>query len=245
MADSPRYHEPRSLSFFFPAYNEEGNLTPMVDAALRVLPALVQEHEIIIVDDGSGDGTQAEGKRLAEIHPTVMYVRHQVNRGYGEAIRTGLQNSTLEAVAYTDGDQQFDLAELSRLLDQFADADVVAGYRIKRADPVHRRFIAWTYNRVLRAAFGIKVRDVDCAFKLIRRETIDAVHPDSGGAFFSAEFLLRAHNQGYRVVEVGVTHLPRTVGKPKGATPRVILRTFAEMYRLKRKLGGRLVRRGT
>jgi hypothetical protein len=124
------------------------------------------------------------------------------------------------------------------LLDLYPNADVVAGYRVKRADPAHRLFIAWTYNRVLRAVFGLDVRDVDCAFKLIRRQAAEAVRPDSGGAFFSAEFLLRAHDQGLRVVEVGVTHLPRRVGKPKGATPRVILRTFAEMYRLKRRLAG-------
>ena len=220
------------MSFFFPAYNEAGNVTPMVEAALEALPGFAPEIEVIIVDDGSRDGTEEEGRRLQDQHPGVRYVRHETNRGYGEALRTGLREATGDVVFWTDGDQQFDLRELDRLWPLLKGFDVVAGYRIKRADPAHRLFIAWTYNRVLRLLFGLRTRDVDCAFKVVKRAVAESVSPRSGGAFFSAEFLLRARQAGYRVAEVGVDHYPRTVGSPKGATPAVILRTFREMFAL-------------
>ena len=225
---------PTSLTYFFPAYNEAGNLGPMVKQALQVLPGFVDRFQVVIVDDGSTDGTAAEADALAAAHPEVKVEHHPTNRGYGEAIRTGIKASDGDVIAYTDGDRQFDLAELSLLWPELEDADVVVGYRIKRADPPHRLFIAWTYNRLLRLVFGLRVRDVDCAFKLIRREVADAVDPDAGGAFFSAEFLLRARHLGFTVVEVGVHHYPRVVGSPKGATPAVILRTVREMMALRR-----------
>jgi Glycosyltransferases involved in cell wall biogenesis len=227
---------PTSMTFFFPAYNEEGNLAPMVEKALEVLPGFVSEFDIVIVDDGSRDGTEAEARALEAKHPEVRYVRHPVNRGYGEALRSGFKASRGEVAFYTDGDQQFDLEELHQAWPVLAGADVVAGYRIKRADPPHRLFIAWTYNHVIRVLFSLRMHDVDCAFKLVRREVVEAVEPTSGGAFFSAEFLLRAHHQGFRVVEVGVHHYPRTVGKPKGATPKVILRTVRDMLALRGSL---------
>ena len=222
-----------SLSFFFPAYNEAGNVTPMVESALKILPRFTDHLEVIIVDDGSQDGTEEEGRRLQELHPGVRYVRHDVNLGYGEALRTGIKTATGDLVFWTDGDQQFDLEELEKLLPLLESADVVVGYRIKRADPAHRLFIAWTYNHLLRMVFGLRSRDVDCAFKVVKKEVADMVSPDSGGAFFSAEFLLRARQAGYRVSEVGVHHYPRTVGSAKGATPAVILRTFREMFALR------------
>ena len=227
---------PGSLTYFFPAFNEAGNLGPMVDQALKVLPNFADSFQVVIVDDGSTDGTAAEADALAAAHPEIKVEHHPTNRGYGEAIRTGIKAGTGEAIAYTDGDRQFDLGELSLLWPELEDADVVVGYRIKRADPPHRLFIAWTYNHLLDLVFGLKVRDVDCAFKLIRREVAEAVDPDAGGAFFSAEFLLRARHLGFKVVEVGVHHYPRVVGSPKGATPAVILRTVREMMALRRKL---------
>jgi len=234
--DSASKGLPTSITFFFPAYNEEGNLAPMVAKALEVLPGFVPQFDIVIVDDGSRDGTEAEARALEAKHPEVRYVRHAVNRGYGEALRSGFKASRGEVAFYTDGDQQFDLAELRQAWPVLAGADVVAGYRIKRADPPHRLFIAWTYNHLIRVLFSLRMHDVDCAFKLVRREVVEAVEPTSGGAFFSAEFLLRAQHQGFRVVEVGVHHYPRTVGKPKGATPRVILRTVRDMLALRRLL---------
>lgn len=230
------YTPPSSLTFFFPAYNEEGNLTPLVEEALQVLPEYTRDLEILIVDDGSRDGTETEARELATMHPEVQYIRHPENRGYGEAVRTGLTSATKEAVFFTDGDRQFHLDELSLLWPLLASADVVAGYRIRRADPPHRMFIAWTYNKLIRVMFRLRVHDVDCAFKLMRTEVARQVRPESGGAFFSAEFLLRARHQGFRVVEVGVHHYPRQLGRPKGATPAVIMRTVRDMLALRRKL---------
>jgi len=230
---------PASITYFFPAYNEEGNLTPTVEYARQVLPRLTRTYEVVIVDDGSIDGTEAEGRALAERFPEVRYVRHPVNRGYGEALRTGLREARHDAVFYTDGDQQFDLQEVEGVWPLLRGADIVAGFRRKRADPAHRLFIAWTYRQVLRLLFGLNVRDVDCAFKVMRATVARRVEPKSGGAFFSAEFLLRARHLGYSIAEVGVTHYPRKLGKPKGATPAVILRTFREMFALRRELSRR------
>ena len=224
------------LSYFFPAYNESGNLRPTVESALDVLPRFAADFEIIVVDDGSTDGTAADAERLVELHPQVRVAHHATNRGYGEALRTGLRAAEGDVIVYTDADQQFDLAELKLLWPLLEGADLVAGYRIKRADPPHRLFIAWTYNRLLRLVFGLRMHDVDCAFKLMRREVADTVDPGAGGAFFSAEFLLRARHVGFKVVEVGVHHYPRLVGKSKGATPAVILRTVREMLVLRREL---------
>ncbi|MFN2465395.1 MAG: glycosyltransferase family 2 protein, partial [Candidatus Dormibacteria bacterium] len=209
----------RRLSYFFPAYNEAGNVTPMVEEALRVLPRFAPELEVIIVDDGSHDGTEEEGRRVAAANPRVRYIRHEANRGYGEALRTGITAATGEVVFWTDGDRQFDLNELERLWPELAANDLVVGYRIRRADPPHRRVIARTYNTVLRLVFGLRTRDVDCAFKLVKRSVLERVEPLSGGAFFSAELLLRARQAGFTVVEVGVNHFPRRVGTAKGATP--------------------------
>jgi glycosyltransferase involved in cell wall biosynthesis len=204
---------------------------------MEVLPGFVDDFEVVIVDDGSRDGTGEQGRALAAENPRVRYVRHEANRGYGEAVRTGMLSATKEAIFFTDGDQQFDLADLGTLWPLLAERDVVVGYRIHRADPPHRLLIAFTYNRVLRLLFGLRTRDVDCAFKLFRAEVARQVSPQSGGAFFSAEFLLRAQHQGFRVGEVGVHHYPRKLGKPKGATIAVILRTFREMFALRRRLG--------
>ena len=216
----------------------------MVETALAVLPGFADELEVIIVDDGSNDDTENEGRRLADVHPQVRYVRHDLNRGYGEALRTGLKTASGDVVLWTDGDQQFDLRELHRLWPLLERGDVIAGYRIRRADPAHRLFIAWTYNRVLRVVFGLKTRDVDCAFKLVKKVVADSISPNSGGAFFSAEFLLRARRAGYQVVEVGVNHYPRKLGSAKGATPAVILRTFREMFALRRAFRERGTRPG-
>ena len=222
----------QTLSFFFPAYNEAGNITPMVETALKELPHYADSLEVIVVDDGSRDGTPEEMAGLVSLHPEVRYVRHETNRGYGEALRSGLSVATGDVVFWTDGDQQFDLQELRTLWPQLDNADVIVGYRIKRADAPHRLFIAWTYNHLLRLVFGLRTRDVDCAFKVVKRPVVDAVKPISGGAFFSAEFLLRARQAGFAITEVGVHHYPRTVGSSKGATPAVILRTFREMLAL-------------
>jgi glycosyltransferase involved in cell wall biosynthesis len=187
-------------------------------------------------------------RKFAVEHPQVRLVSHPENLGYGHAVRTGLSASRGDAVAFIDGDRQFHVSDLHLLIDVFADADLVAGRRIHRADPWHRLAIARVYKIVLDTFFGLHVKDPDCAFKLFSREIVEKVVPqlESRAAFVSPELLIRSKLGGYRLVEVPVPHHPRIAGRPKGAPPKVILRTISELVRLRRSLRGAAVdARGT
>lgn len=194
------------------------------------------------MDDGSTDDTSAVVRRAAETEPRVRLVAHPMNLGYGHAVRSGLAHSRGDAAAFVDGDRQFRIADLGLLFERFDEADIVAGMRIHRADGWRRLLIARVYHVVLAATFGLRLHDVDCGFKLYRRKVIDEIVPqlESGGAFVSAELLIRARSAGYRIVEVAVPHHPRVAGRSKGATPRVIARTFGEIFRLRRNLRERV-----
>ena len=239
------------LSYFFPAHNEEANLEGLVEEALATLPTIADTFEIIAVNDGSKDGTAAIADRLAEEHPDVVrVVHHAVNRGYGGALRSGFEASRYDLLCFTDGDRQFRVADLARLTSRMAEADapdVVVGYRIKRADPFIRIAYARTYKLANRIFFGLRVKDVDCACKLFQREALDGVRVESGGAFFSAELLIRTLKKGRTIVEVGVPHYPRTAGSPTGAKPSVIWRAVKDFWMLRLRLWAnrdRALRRG-
>ncbi len=225
------------LSYFFPAHNEEANLEGLVEEALAVLPTLAETFEIIAVDDGSRDRTPAIADALAAAHPGVVRaVHHEVNQGYGAALRSGFGAARYELVAFTDGDRQFRVEDLGRLTARMAEGDapdVVAGYRIKRADPLIRTIYAKAYRLANRIFFRLRVTDVDCACKLFRREALDGLRVESGGAFFSAELLIKLRAAGRSVVEVGIPHYPRTAGSPTGAKPQVILRAVRDFWRLR------------
>ncbi len=228
------------LSYFFPAHNEEANLEGLVQEALETLPSLAETFEIIAVNDGSRDRTREIADRLAAEHPDVVrVVHHEVNRGYGGALRSGFEASRYELLAFTDGDRQFRIADIGRLterMDATDHPDVVVGYRIKRADPIIRVVYARTYKLANRIFFGLRVRDVDCACKLFRREALDGVRVESGGAFFSAELLIKVTEQGRSVAEVGVPHYARTAGSPTGAKPSVIWRAVKDFWLLRLRL---------
>lgn len=230
-----------ALSYFFPAYDEADNVGPLVDEALEALEPLAERFEIICVDDGSTDGTGDIAERLAAEHPGVVrVVRHGTNQGYGAAVRSGLAAARYPLVCFTDGDRQFRVADLALLLEHTAGADdgpdVVAGYRIKRADPALRLAYARLYRACLRAFFGLRVRDPDCACKLFRREALGGVHVESGGAFLSAELLIKIEAGGGVIVEQGVPHYPRTAGRASGADPRVVLRAVRDFWSLRTRL---------
>jgi glycosyltransferase involved in cell wall biosynthesis len=227
-----------ALSYFFPAHNEEANLRGLVEEALANLPALADEFEIVIVNDGSKDATRAIADELAAAHPEVRAVHHPTNLGYGAALRSGFAAARFEHLAFTDGDRQFHVADLGRLIErlQAGNADVVAGYRIRRADPLVRTVYARLYRLANRIFFGLRVRDVDCACKLFRRGALEGVAVESGGAFFSAELLIKLRARGRRIDEVGVPHYPRTAGSPTGAKPQVVLRAMRDFWALRLRL---------
>jgi glycosyltransferase involved in cell wall biosynthesis len=239
------------LSYFFPAHNEEANLEGLVEEALATLPSIADTFEIIAVNDGSRDRTREIADRLAATHPGVVRaVHHDVNQGYGAALRTGFASARHDLVAFTDGDRQFRVEDLARLTARLAgpDApDVVAGFRIKRADPLVRTVYATAYRLANRIFFGLRVTDVDCACKLFRAEALEGLQVESGGAFFSAELLIKLRAAGRSVVEVGVPHYPRTAGSPTGAKPSVIARAVRDFWRLRLYMWvnrGRALRRG-
>jgi len=239
------------LSYFFPAHDEEANLEPLVAEALATLPTLADRFEIIAVNDGSKDGTAALADRLAAEHPDVVRaVHHPTNLGYGAALRSGFRAARFAHVAFTDGDRQFHVEDLGRLTERMAAADrpdVVVGFRIKRADPFVRTAYARMYKLANRIWFGLRVRDVDCACKLFRREALEEVRVESGGAFFSAEMLIKLEAGGRSIAEVGVPHYPRTAGSQTGARVSVVWRAVKDFWFLRLRLWGdreRALRRG-
>ena len=208
-----------ALSYFFPAHNEAANIEALVAEALAELPRLAETFEIIAVNDGSKDETGALADKLAAAHPGVVRaVHHAVNQGYGAALRSGFGASRYPLVCFTDGDRQFKVADLGRLLARMeqptrrqgdVEPDVVVGYRIKRADPVIRLLYARTYRACLRLFFGLRTTDVDCAAKLFKRAALDGINLESGGAFLSAELLIKIEASGSRIVEGASRRAPR------------------------------------
>ncbi len=239
------------LSFFFPAHNEEANLEALVDEALGALPELAEKFEIIAVDDGSRDRTPAIADELAAKHPGVFrVVHHPTNLGYGAALRSGFGATRFGLIAFIDGDRQFRVADVGRLTERLAAADapdVVVGYRIGRADPLIRRWYARIYHFSNRIFFGVRVRDIDCACKLFKREALVPVRISSGGAFFTAELLIKLRYEGRKLAEVGVPHYPRIAGSQTGARPKVVLRAVRDFWGLRFRLWfrrGGAMRRG-
>jgi glycosyltransferase involved in cell wall biosynthesis len=226
------------LSYFFPAHNEAANLRGVVDEALATLPSLAETFEIVIVDDGSKDDTPRIADELAAAHPQVRVVHHRTNLGYGAALRSGFAAARYGNLALTDGDRQFRVADLGRLIERLeaGGVDAVVGYRIRRADPLARTVYARLYRLANRIFFGLKVRDVDCACKLFSRSSLEGVNVESGGAFFSAELLIKLRASGRRVAEVGVPHYPRTAGSPTGARPKVVVRAVRDFWALRLRL---------
>jgi glycosyltransferase involved in cell wall biosynthesis len=220
------------LSLFYPMFNEEANIEEAVRRAITVLPRYSDRFEVILVDDGSRDRTGAIADRLCAEDPRVRVVHHGVNRGYGAALRSGIAAASYEWIFYTDGDNQFDLDDLRLLIPLTRENDCVSGYRIDRRDPRFRKVNAWVFNVAMRLCFGLKVRDVDCAFKLYRRSMFDGITLRSNGAMIDVEILARARERGARIAEVGVHHYPRIAGSQTGANFSVIFRAFRELFRL-------------
>ncbi|MBI1801480.1 MAG: glycosyltransferase family 2 protein [Chloroflexi bacterium] len=225
-----------SLSAVMPAYNEEDNIAPQVTELVGTLRSLVTDFEVIVVNDGSRDRTGALVAGLGAEFPQVRLVQHAANQGYGAALYSGFMSATKEWVFLTDSDRQFDLSDLNRLLPLSRTADIVAGYRAPRRDPLMRVLNGMGWSALVTLLFGYMARDIDCAFKLFNRDILQHIKLDSRGATFSAEFLIRAKRAGYRIVEAPVSHRPRRAGRATGARLDVIIRAFRELFRLRWRL---------
>jgi len=225
------------ISVTFPCYNEEANVGKMIESSLAVLGRLGRRYEVIVSNDGSTDRTREIAESHAARYPGVVRVVNQYpNRGYGHALKKGLRAARYEWVFFTDGDAQFDLEEMAKLLRYLPDHDIVTGYRSVRRDPWMRRVNSAGWNWLARVLLGIRVRDVNCAFRFYRKSFLDAITIESDGAMINVEMWAKAYRKGMRIKEVAVTHLPRTEGAQSGGNPLVILKAFRELFRMYRRL---------
>jgi glycosyltransferase involved in cell wall biosynthesis len=221
------------LSIFFPCFNEEPNVEKVALGALAVARRISDDYEIIIVNDGSSDRTGEIADRLSRQYPEIRVVHHERNKGYGAALQSGFKSARKELVFYTDGDGQFNIEEITKLLPLIEEYDIVSGYRINRRDPVIRKVNAFLWGTLVNLLFKFKISDVDSAFKLYRREIFDQITMESQGALIDTEVLAKARAKGFTITEVGVTHYPRQAGEQTGAKLTVIIKAFKELFKLK------------
>jgi glycosyltransferase involved in cell wall biosynthesis len=232
MPDSPG-SKPPGLSVFFPALNDSGTIGSMVIRAVKAASELTPDYEVIVVNDGSTDATAEIAEELARTYPRVRVVHHATNRGYGGALQTGFRSSTKDLIFYTDGDAQYDPAELAALWARMTpDADLVNGYKLDRADPLHRVIIGRVYHHIVSILFGLTVRDVDCDFRLMRRSIFDRIHLERTSGVICLEMMKKIHDAGFRIVEVPVSHYHRAFGKSQFFNFRRIFRTAFDVMRL-------------
>ena len=222
-----------SLSVFFPAYNDSGTIASMVIRTVKTAADLTPDFEVIVVDDGSADGTADIADELARTYPQVRAVHHARNRDYGAALQTGFRSATKDLIFYTDGDAQYDPTELKLLWDHLTpEADLINGYKISRQDPLHRVVIGRIYHYVVSTLFGLKLRDVDCDFRLMRRAIFDRINLEKTSGIICVEMIKKIQDAGFRVVEVPVHHYHRTHGRSQFFNFRRIFRTGIDVLKL-------------
>jgi glycosyltransferase involved in cell wall biosynthesis len=240
---SPIAGNPVGLTVFFPAYNDSGTIASMVIAAVRAASRLTPDFEVLVINDGSTDGTAEIIDELARLYPQVRAIHHERNRGYGGALRTGFSSATRELIFYTDGDAQYDPREMARLWEKMSDTvDLVNGYKISRSDPLHRIFIGRVYHHTVKLLFGLTVRDVDCDFRLMRRAIFDRVHLEKSSGVICLEMMKKITDAGFRIVEVPVHHVHRAYGKSQFFNFARLARTAVDVMKLWWML---VVRRGS
>jgi len=232
MSASPA-EKPAGLSVFFPAYNDSGTIASMVIRAVQAASELTPDYEVIVVNDGSVDATPQIVDELARTYSHVRAVHHPTNRGYGGALQTGFRSATKEFVFYTDGDAQYDPAELAVLWARMTPAaDLVNGYKISRSDPWHRIVIGRVYHHVVSLLFGLSVRDVDCDFRLMRRSIFETINLEKNSGVICLEMMKKIEDAGFRIVEVPVHHYHRAFGKSQFFNFRRIAKTGVDVLRL-------------
>jgi len=228
---------PLEISAVLPAFNEEANLERVVARTAEALASRTRAFEVIVVDDGSQDSSAGLLEQLKTRYPNLRVIRHPQNRGYGAALRSGFAAARLPWVFMMDADNQFDPRDIDLLLRHADQADIVTGYRKQRRDPLARRLNAWAFFSLVRVLFGRQVRDVNCAFKLLRRDILSGMDLHSNGALINTEVFVLARRRHARIVEVPVEHYPRTSGRQTGADPRVVLRAFRELLAFRAEVG--------
>lgn len=230
----------KQLSVFFPAYNEEKNISNTVKKAEKVLGKLFNSYEIMIINDGSSDKTAEVSKSLARANSKIRVISHEVNKGYGAALISGLYNSKYDWIVFTDADGQFDFSELPKFLDQQkkTNADLVIGQYINRKVSFIRKLNTLCWQILIRLMFGLKVKDIDCGFKLVSKEVIERISKleSQRGAFITTELLVKAKIAGFKIAEIPVHHYPRVQGKATGASLEVIIKSFIDLFKLRKKL---------
>ena len=230
----------KSLSVFFPTYNEEGNIKSTVTKAKAVLQKYVENWEILIVNDGSTDRTKEISEELSREDERIKVFNHEVNRGYGASLKSGLYNAKYPWIVFTDSDGQFDFSEINLFFEkqQETNADLVIGYYKKRRVSKFKIITSRMWEIAVMILFGLHVHDIDCGFKLVSKKVIDKIPKleSERGAFISSEFLIKAKKSGFKIVEIPVTHLPRLQGKGTGRNIKVIIQSFIDLLKLWKKL---------
>jgi glycosyltransferase involved in cell wall biosynthesis len=229
--------KPNGLSVFFPAYNDSGTIASLVIAAVQTAATLTPDFEVLIINDGSTDSTALIVEELARLYPQVRAIHHDANRGYGGALRTGFASATKDWIFYTDGDAQYDPREMARLWEKAGEGvDLVNGYKISRSDPLHRIVIGRIYHHTVKLLFGLTVRDVDCDFRLMRRQIFDRVHLEKSSGVICLEMMKKITDAGCSIAEVPVHHYHRAYGKSQFFNFRRLWRTGVDVLKLWRQL---------
>ena len=218
------------LSLVLPAHNEADNLRWLLPHIAEVLPQLAERYEVVLVDDGSSDGTgELSQKIAAELGMSLHVVRHDAKSGYGKTVGDGLRAATLDHVAFTDSDGQFEIADFALLIPLLDEADLVAGWRERRADAGMRRVVSWVFNTAIDVLYRLPYRDVDCALKVMRTDVVRSMTLEARSALINAELYYKARHAGWRIAQRPVPHHPRVAGVRSGARPRAIARAIKEL----------------
>lgn len=226
-----------SLSIVIPAYNEEANIAAAVEEVSDVAQTLNLDYEIIVVNDGSRDRTGEIARELAQRLPNFKLVEHFPNRGYGGALKAGFAAAGKDLIAFTASDKQFKFSEITLLLGKLTpDMTLVSGWRVHRQDNFVRRMNGRGWNTVVMLLFGRTIHDIDCGFKVFRREALNHIHIESNGAMIDTEMLAEMRARGFKMTDVPVTHLPRIAGSPTGANLKVIVRAFRDLFKFRLRL---------
>lgn len=228
------------LSLVLPCHNEADNLRWLLPHVADVMPTLALQWEVVLVDDGSSDGSGDVARAIAaERGFSLQVIRHEQKSGYGVTVADGLRATRLEYSAFTDADGQFEVADFALLIPLLADADLVGGWREERSDAALRSVVSGVFNTLLRVLYGLRARDVDCALKVMRTEFLRSIDIESRSALLNAELYIKAQRSGRRVAQVGVPHHPRQMGVRSGARPRAIARAIKELVLFRIRLARR------